>query len=87
MINSRWGKSPYWITENIKATLVPDPSLLINLFLPKGVRMKRLRKRIIKDMQELVMANAENLRWAIIRGMDESLSERQARDLTSSLMT
>ncbi len=73
------GQDPYWVTENIKATLIPDPSLLINLFLPKGVRMKRLSKRIIKDMQELVMRNAENLRWAILRGMDETFRKAGAQ--------
>jgi hypothetical protein len=73
------GQDPYWVTENIKATLIPDPSLLINLFLPKGVRMKHLSKRIIKDMQELVMRNAENLRWAILRGIDETFRKAGAR--------
>ena len=42
------GQDPYWVTENIKATLISDPSRLIDPFLPKGVRMKRLRARIVR---------------------------------------
>ena len=30
------GQDPYWVTENIKATLISDPSRLIDPFLPKG---------------------------------------------------
>jgi len=73
------GQDPYWVTENIKATLIPDPSRLIDPFLPNGVRMKRLLKRILKNMQELVMRNAENLRWAILRGIDETFRRAGAR--------
>ena len=61
------------------ATLIPDPSRLIDTFLPKGLRMKRLRARIVRDMQELVMRNGENLRWAILRGMDETFRRAGAR--------
>jgi hypothetical protein len=73
------GQEPYWVTENIKATLIPDPSRLIDPFLPKAVRMKRLRARVIKDMQELVIRNAENLRWAILRGMNETFRRASVR--------
>jgi hypothetical protein len=41
--------------------------------------MKRLRARIVRGMQELVMRNAENLRWAILRGMDDTFRKAGAR--------
>jgi hypothetical protein len=73
------GHDPYWVTENIKATLIPDPSRLIDPFLPKASRMNRLRARLVRGMRELVMRNAENLRWAILRGMDETFRKAGAQ--------
>jgi 8-oxo-dGTP pyrophosphatase MutT (NUDIX family)/GTP-binding protein EngB required for normal cell division len=66
------GEDPYWVTESIRASLIPDPGRLIDQVLPSRVRMRRLRARIIGQMRELVVRNAENLRWAILRGIDET---------------
>jgi GTPase Era involved in 16S rRNA processing len=65
-------EEPYWITERIRPTLIPDPSRLIDQLVPRRVRTRRLRGRIVGQMKELVVRNAENLRWAILRGMDET---------------
>jgi hypothetical protein len=73
------GQDPYWVTETIKATLIPDPSRLIDPFLPKRSRINRLRARIVTGVQELVMRNAENLRWAILRGIDETFRKAGAQ--------
>jgi hypothetical protein len=66
------GEEPYWVTEEIKTTLVPDPSGLIDCLVPTKVRANRLRARLIRQAKELVLRNAENLRWAILRGIDET---------------
>jgi hypothetical protein len=66
------GEEPYWVTEDIKTTLIPDPGRLIDYLLPGKVRANRLRARLVRQMKELVVRNAENLRWAILRGMDET---------------
>lgn len=73
------GEDPYWVTEEIKATLIPDASRLIDRLLPKAVGATRRRTRIVGQMQQLVVRNAENLRWAILRGMDDTFRIAGAR--------
>lgn len=73
------GEEPYWVTEEIKTTLIPDPGRLIDHLLPRRVRASRLRVRLVRQMKELVLRNAENLRWAILRGMDETFRQASAK--------
>jgi len=73
------GEDPYWVTESTSATLIPDPSRLIDPLLPVRLRRARLRARIIRQADELIVRNAENLRWAILRGLDETFRKATAR--------
>jgi hypothetical protein len=66
------GEDPYWVTERIQTTLLPDASGLVDLIMPHPVRLRRRRGRILRQLDELILRNAENLRWAIIRGIDET---------------
>jgi len=73
------GEDPYWVTESTSATLIPDPSRLIDRLLPARLRRPRLRARMIHQADELVVRNAENLRWAILRGLDETFRKATAQ--------
>ena len=73
------GEEPYWLTANIRATLIPDPSRLIDRFLPTGLRTRRVRRRLISEANGLVIRNAENLRWAVFRGIDETFRQAGGR--------
>lgn len=66
------GEDPYWVTQDIAASLIPDPSRLIDRILPAGLRRKRLGMRLNQDAEQLIVRNAENLRWALLRGFDET---------------
>lgn len=66
------GEDPYWVTESTSATLIPDPSRLIDRLFPASLRRRRLRTRMARQAEELIVRNAENLRWAILRGLDET---------------
>lgn len=68
----RLAQEPYWVTERINSTLIPDLERLIDRFLPTRFRRRRHRGRIIAETNELILRNAESLRWAILRGLDES---------------
>lgn len=72
-------QEPYWVTEEIKLTLIPDLNRMFDLVLPARVRRARLRRRIAGHVKELVLRNAENLRWAILRGIDETFRGIKAR--------
>jgi hypothetical protein len=68
----RLGQEPYWVTERIASTLIPDFSRLIDRLLPAALRRGRRRARIVTETNELIVRNAESLRWAILRGLDET---------------
>jgi GTP-binding protein EngB required for normal cell division len=67
------GEDPYWVTETTALRLIPDPSRLLDRMLPAPLRRPRLRARMMRQAEELIIRNAENLRWAIWRGLDETL--------------
>jgi hypothetical protein len=73
------GEEPYWVTEKIQTTLLPDPSGLIDRIVPDHVRMRRRGARILRQADELILRNAENLRWAILRGIDETFRRASLR--------
>ncbi len=73
------GEDPYWLTESNRMTLIPDPSRLIDRLLPASLRRPRLRARMIRQAEELIVRNAENLRWAILRGLDETFRKATAQ--------
>jgi GTPase Era involved in 16S rRNA processing len=68
----RLAQEPYWVTERINSTLIPDLGRLIDRFSPTGLRRRRRRGRLIEETDELILRNAESLRWAILRALDES---------------
>jgi GTP-binding protein EngB required for normal cell division len=73
------GEDPYWVTESTGATLIPDANRLIDRLLPATLRRRRLRRRMIRQADELIIRNAENLRWAILRGLDETFRKATAQ--------
>ncbi len=75
----RLAQEPYWVTERINSMIIPDFSRLIDRFLPTGLRRRRRRGRIIEETNELILRNAESLRWAILRGLDESFRAAAAQ--------
>jgi GTP-binding protein EngB required for normal cell division len=73
------GEDPYWVTDSTRVSIIPDPSGLIDIVLPEAMRRARMRARMIKASEELVVRNAENLRWAILRGLDETFRKATAQ--------
>jgi hypothetical protein len=68
----RLGQEPYWVTERVVSRLIPDFSRLIDRLLAADQRRRRRRQRVVSETQELILRNAENLRWAILRRLDET---------------
>jgi GTP-binding protein EngB required for normal cell division len=66
------GADPYWVTEKIRTTLLPVRAGLLDRFLPAAMRAGKRRERLLHNLDELVLRNAENLRWSMLRGIDES---------------
>lgn len=73
------GQEPYWVTQSGGSGLIRDLSRLMDRFLPPLLRRARLRARLISQTEESVLRNAENLRWAILRGLDEMFRKATPR--------
>jgi hypothetical protein len=71
---------PYWLTLETRAGLSPDSGRWLERFLPKAQRARRTQGRMLAQIDELVVRNSENLRWALLRGADETF-----RDATANL--
>jgi GTPase Era involved in 16S rRNA processing len=65
-------QDPYWVTERISSALIPEFARFVDHLAPAGARRRRRRQRIVSETKELIIRNAENLRWAILRGIDET---------------
>jgi len=68
----RLTQEPYWVGERIASRVVPDFDRLLDRFLPTALRRSRRRARILAETNELIVRNAEGLRWAILCGLDET---------------
>ncbi len=75
----RLAQEPYWLTERIDSRLIPDLSCLLVRFLPSAVRYRWRQVRLVRETNELIQRNAENLRWAILRGLDETFRAAAAQ--------
>ena len=63
---------PYWVTQHVHESLIPDPSGLIDRLLPLSVRRARLRDRLVKRTNELVLRNTSNLHWALLQSINDT---------------
>jgi hypothetical protein len=73
------GQDPYWVTEDSQLGLIPDLTRVTDMLLPQALRLARTRKRMMQKAGDLVVRNAENLRWAIVRGLDDLFRKATAQ--------
>jgi len=75
---------PYWVTHNWDTAIGALPKGFFDRFLPARVRQRKIKKRLLKDAQELVTCNVENIRWATVQNLNETFL-RFASDLDERL--
>ncbi|HDL86354.1 MAG TPA: Dynamin family protein, partial [Candidatus Acetothermia bacterium] len=66
---------PYWVKHKWASSLIPIPSGLVDRSLPASIQRKRIRKRLLEQVDNLVVANVENLRWATFQSIDQTFSQ------------
>jgi GTP-binding protein EngB required for normal cell division len=71
-------EDPYWVTQSINQTLMPNPNRIIDRIVSPATRRARLRVRIMQQAGELIIRNAENLRWAILQGIENTMRNAAA---------
>jgi GTP-binding protein EngB required for normal cell division len=62
---------PYWVSAIVNLRLMPNASSLARYLVPTSWRNAWLQARLLRDTKELVLQNAENLRWSLVRTFDE----------------
>jgi hypothetical protein len=67
-----FGADPYWVTEKLQTGIIPVSFGFFDRFLPSALGQRRRTARILENLEEIALRNAENLRWAVLRGIDES---------------
>lgn len=81
-------RDPFWIAAAPNVTLNPIPAGAFDRVLPASMRQNRLRRRLLTEMDTVLLRNVENLRWATrqnindsFRSFAEDLNERLAANL------
>lgn len=67
-------RQPYWVTHTWSTKLSPIPVGLVDRLVPASVREKRIRKRILAQVADLVVPNVESLRWAVFQSIDQTFT-------------
>jgi GTP-binding protein EngB required for normal cell division len=63
---------PFWVTEGWRVNWSPLPENALESVLPRNMRMKRLRKRLLEDIDQIILHNVGNLRWATACNVTDS---------------
>ncbi|UCF30858.1 MAG: dynamin family protein [bacterium] len=63
---------PYWVTHKWNASLNPVPAGLLDWLLPGSIKRSVLVKRFMRQMDDLILHNVENLRWATLQNLDRA---------------
>jgi Dynamin family len=82
---------PFWVTRPSPEVLDAIPSAALDQFLPKGMRHERFRRRLIEEIEGVLLRNVENLRWATRQNVEDTfrrfraeLDERLALSLVAT---
>jgi GTP-binding protein EngB required for normal cell division len=84
-------REPFWVTAARTAELNPIPPGTLDQFLPARMRKARMRKRLLEEIDAVVIRNVENLRWATRQNLEDTfrrfgaeLDERLAMSLDAT---
>lgn len=64
---------PMWVTDTWESYLSPLPPEMVDMFLPKTWRFRRIRRRLLDRVEKIVVQNVENLRWKLFQGIEDTI--------------
>lgn len=67
-------RQPYWVQHRWNYTFSPIPPMFIDALIPAGWKNRRMIRRLIKQRNELVIYNVENLRSATIQNINRAFA-------------
>lgn len=72
-------RQPFWVTHKWYSSFSPFPENWLDRFLPAPLRQQRAMKRLSRMVEDLVMHNVENLRWATLQNIDRAFMRFSSR--------
>lgn len=63
---------PHWVASGRTETVIPFRPGALDWVLPGPLRRARLAGRLMSEAEVLVTRNVENLRWAMLRNLDDA---------------
>jgi len=63
---------PFWVTEGWRVNWSPLSEDAFERIMPRNMRIKRLRKRLLEDIDSIISHNVGNLRWATVCNITDS---------------
>jgi len=84
-------RDPFWVTRARPEVLASIPPGVVDRFLPAATRKVRLRRRLVEQIDGVLLRNVENLRWATRQNLEDTfrrfgadLDERLALSLVAT---
>jgi hypothetical protein len=84
-------RDPFWVTAARTVALSPFPPGMLDRVLPPSLRRKRVRSRLLEEIESVLCRNVENLRWATRQNLEDAfrrfgaeLDERLALSLDAT---
>lgn len=84
-------RDPFWVTSARAVELSPIPVAAFDKLLPRPLRVKRVRRRLVEELDSVLRRNVENLRWATRQNIEDAfrrfgaeLDERLALSLDAT---
>ncbi|MBN2224072.1 MAG: dynamin family protein [Deltaproteobacteria bacterium] len=65
-------RNTYWITHKWMTSIKPVPSGLFDTLMPASIRRTQVTKRVLRELDELIIRNVENLRWPLVQSLDNA---------------
>jgi GTP-binding protein EngB required for normal cell division len=84
-------REPYWVTRNWTLALTPIVGGFFDRFLPTRFRKSQIQKKLVEQVESLVIRNVENLRWETFQSLNrtfdrfgDELKHRMADTITAT---
>jgi GTP-binding protein EngB required for normal cell division len=68
-------REPFWVTQKWDQTIGSLAAGALEKLLPAALRLRRSRKRLTEEIEELVQRNVENLRWAMLQNLENAFRQ------------
>jgi hypothetical protein len=75
---------PFWVTSARTELLGAIAPRVLDRFLPQATRQVRLRRRLVEEIEAVLLRNVENLRWATRQNLEDTF-RRFGADLDERL--